>query len=455
MAVQKQRRRLFRIFYSTSFTFVFLLVAAFIVVSPADAVWQAYKDVRYLDIFIIAGVYVLTGIVAVLILASRIYTNRSIVAGIPKTYIPIEVDEIGKKRVYKLIKEALDRNAVIAYNARPKVIPEDEDDNDIGNLSSTITGSSRDTKQQKQQKHQTRQQQWKSIAHPGWSSPYSPDLPHLQYDTVIEELPALIEAKAVSLAPTDAAFRPDDSNDASEPFTGNAPSHLPAIPDGRIVDLLQQPDNMSTRDYIEYLISLNVIQPESLGKHFLALYEHARFSGHPLTESEFRHLMAVFAEVLRSMTRLDPDLVSDIQETIPLSSESEETDGYETPTPASEYSTADSSSHPSSSMSTAASWQTQRRHHINGREDESGSEDAGSLRTAPLTQPRGSTYAQSRSASRPQLVSRLASGSSLRPTRSNVSMASRSSARSGGSVIRLATPVDGPLNLPYVIDFDR
>ena len=450
MAVQKQRRRLFRIFYSTSFTFVFLLLVAFVIVSPADAVWQSYKAVRYLDVFIIAGVYVLTGIVAVLILASRLYTNRSVLASIPKTYMPIEPDDVGRS-VRKMIKESLDRSAVIAFNAIPKVLPEDVDRRENSRLGSRIAKSSGDVVQQKQH---SRHQQWKHILHPGWSSPCSPDLPHLQYDTVIVELPALIEAKAVSLVPADPAFAANTSEFTSEPFTSHTSAEVTAIPDGQIVDVLQRPENMGFREYVEYLISLGILQPESLGKQFLRLYEYARFSGRPLTEVEFRRLMSVFAEVLRSMTHLDPDLIAQIRNVDVLDSEAD-TEGYETPTPASEHSSIKSSSQSSSSMSTAASWQTQRRYNIDAAADDSASDSSRSLRTAPLNQPRGSSWAQSRSASRPQMSSRLPSGNSLRPARSNASMDSQSSARSGGSVIRLATRGDGHLNLPYVIDMDR
>ena len=450
MGVQKQRRRLFRIFYSTSFTFVFLLLLAFVIVSPADAVWQSYKAARYLDVFIIAGVYVLTGIVAVLILASRLYTNRSVLASIPKTYMPIEPEDVGNK-VRKMVKESLDRSAVIAFNVRPKVLPEDVDRRENPRLSYRISKSSGDTAQQKQH---TRHQQWKNISHPGWSSPCSPDLPHLQYDTVVVELPALIEAKAVSLAPADPAFAANGSKFSSEPFTSYTTAEVPAIPAGRTVDVLQRPENMGVREYVEYLMYLGIVQPASLGKQFLGLYESARFSGKPLTEEQFRRLMSVFAEVLRSMTHIDPDIIAQIRNVDPLDSEAD-TEGYETPTPASEHSSIKSSSQSSSSMSTAASWQTQRRYNIDAPTDDSASDSTRSLRTAPLNQPRGSSWAQSRSVSRPQMTSRLPSGNSLRPARSNASMASQSSARSGGSVIRLAARGDGHLNLPYVIDMDK
>src|SRR6202012_4516440 len=85
---------------------------------------------------------------------------------------------------------------------------------------------------------------WGPIAHPGWSSPGSQDLPHLQYATVIAELADLIEERAVRLAPSDPGAAPDSDG---TPF-----------PDERVVGILQRPADMGLREYIEQLIALQV-----------------------------------------------------------------------------------------------------------------------------------------------------------------------------------------------------
>lgn len=144
---------------------------------------------------------------------------------------------------------------------------------------------------------------WGEIAHPGWSSPASEDLPNLHYHDVIVELPNLIEAKAVSLAPPDPALANEAIGSADE----NA-----AIPDARIVSLLQRPPNMGLRDYLSHLSTLGVINPPDLALAFLSQYEYARFSSAPLTERQFRNLMSTFADVLSGMTSLDLDIIEDL-----------------------------------------------------------------------------------------------------------------------------------------------
>jgi hypothetical protein len=69
------------------------------------------------------------------------------------------------------------------------------------------------------------------------------------------------------------------------------------------------------------LATYGLINPPTLGQRFITQYEYARFSTHPLTESEFRGLMAMFADILNGMTELDPEIVERIRE---------ESDGAET-----------------------------------------------------------------------------------------------------------------------------
>jgi len=135
---------------------------------------------------------------------------------------------------------------------------------------------------------------WGHIAHNGWASPSSPDLPDLQYTSVILELPHLIEARAVTVAPPD----PDSVSN-------------PPMPDIRAVDLLQRPASMGLRDYIGHLIEVGVLN-SGLTTEFLAAYEYARFGPQPLSEREFRNIMRLFADVLRSVQPLSPAILASL-----------------------------------------------------------------------------------------------------------------------------------------------
>lgn len=285
------RPLLFHIFYSTSFTVVFLLVLAFIVLAPTDAVFQAWENRRG-DVGVIAGSYVLTALLASLIYASRLFSNRSVLQGIPKTYIPIQLEDLPGQLTRKEIVEGLDRSAIIAYTARPRLDQPEDHSPTAGARISAITHSESGKKEDKPT--------WGIITHPGWSSPASPDLPNLHYDSVIAELPDLIEAKAVSLVPIN-------------PLLGREPDGTP-LPAEHIVEILQRPLNMGLRDYIAYLDSLKLINPSTLGADFLFLYERARFSTRPLDEPDFRTLTSVFASILRGMTELNPELLAQLRD---------------------------------------------------------------------------------------------------------------------------------------------
>ena len=275
---------LFRVFYSTSYTALFLLLIAHIVLTPADAIYQSFKAGRLFDIFIVAGAYVLTALVCALLYASRLYTNRSVLKDIPKSFMPIEKEDLPGKRVRRLIVDSLARSVVIAYQARPRP-------NSPENESPSINGQIPALMQADDERENDGEPIWGTVSHPGWSSPSSPDLPDLQYETVIKELTDLIEAKAVSLAPM---------NPHSPPSVDGTP-----MPDENVIEILQRPVEMGMRQYFGQLKALGVVQDTLLSRQFLALYEQARFGPQPLTEQEFRALMSMFAEVLRTMTSLD------------------------------------------------------------------------------------------------------------------------------------------------------
>lgn len=448
------RPLLIRIFYSTSFTVVFLLVLAFIVLTPADAVYQALRQAREWDIGVIVGTYVLTALLAALIYASRLYTNRSILQGIPKTYVPIEREDLPGKCARKEIVEGLERSAIISYTARPRF---DGAENDSPTASARISATT------KSEMKKGEEPTWGKITHPGWSPPSSPDLPNLQYDIVIAELPDLIEAKAVSLAPTE-----------HQPI---AQQYEIPLPDERIVEILQRPLNMGLRDYLAYLDSLALIKPSSLGSEFLTLYERARFSTKPLHEPQFRSLMGVFASILRGMTTLNPDLLGELQDFNQNNATDWQKPSAWSPKTASTFSVNDGANirhhhqQPPRRVSedSVPSLPTEDEDDENDSDDDGDQDqddqdhDAFSLRTAPLHQPHPNldlSNPQSQSQSQPQINPTLRrptspASSTLRnplgQTRSAVSIASRTSNRSGGSVIRL-TEARTTLDLPYVIE---
>ncbi|KAJ5762301.1 uncharacterized protein N7511_005683 [Penicillium nucicola] len=406
--------KLERFLNTTGFFFFALILFCLILLTPADAIYQCYETNRLTNIFFITGAYVITFFLAVLIYATRIYTNRNTLTSIPKAWIPVEKEDVNRS-VRRLVKEGLARSAVIAYQAHPRDVTADEDNF---------------------QKHKEllinfERPPWGNVEHPGWSSPASPDLPDLPYRTVIQELPSLIEAKAVSLAPSD-TFSPV----AHDPFgpSGDLTTH--SLPDTRVVEVLQRPASMGLREYIRYLTSLGAIYPPELGAEFLALYEHARFSPRDLHEAEFRDLMHLFAEILRGMTTIAPPILDEIYDSVSYrqaytdsvigpSDEEGETDTVDN----SEY---DRSSGPMRSNSlrpsNASTWETQSGYD-----------------TAPATlSPASGMSIQG---------GYMGQGPFRTPsTRSLRRVQSGQSGSSAGSVIRLTQPRN-PTDLPYTIDY--
>ncbi|KAN0071334.1 hypothetical protein V8E54_010765 [Elaphomyces granulatus] len=397
----------FRILNSTVYAILSFILFCLILCTPADVIYQCYTARRLTNIFIVTGAYIITFLLAILIYASRIYANRSALTGIPKAWIPVEIGDVGKT-VRRLIAEGLARSAIIAYQARPRDLSNEE--NEL--VHDRMLSVDRD------------QPPWGEISHPAWSSPSSPDLPDLQYQTVIKELPHLIEAKAVSLAPIGTPSAP--SLDAFSPLS-TPEEH--ENPDPRVVEILQRPATMGLREYIGHLTALGLISPPELGVEFLGLYERARFSSHALYEDEFRTLMGIFAEILRGMKAVDQQLLEDVyaassrrdsESLIGPSDEEGETD--------TEDDFADVGEPLSQGRSNTSSvWGSSIR----------------SVHTAPMVQSRSSP-ALSRSTGRRGLTVRT-SMNSLRPTLSNTS------GSSNGSVIRLAEARD-PLDLPYTIE---
>ena len=295
--------------YSTTFIILLVLLIALLLISPADGIYQSRVNDQGWNIVFIAGVYLLTFVVGIFIYATRIYATHSHLASIPRSYIPIRKGDVGTS-VRRLIVEGLERSALIAYQAHPRELPSNEQDA---------------VEQPEARPADARPSQplpsWGKIEHPGWSSPASPDLPGLQYEPVLLELPNIIEAKAVSLAPPDPLLAPRPSAAVPAGIDGPADGSLDsqmssiapqALPDPTAVLLLQRLPAMPPRAYLARLGALAMLPEPALAPAFLEPYERARFSGAPLTEHDFRALLAAFAALLRSLRPPDPACIADL-----------------------------------------------------------------------------------------------------------------------------------------------
>lgn len=299
-------RTIARISYHAFYWILLICLLGLLIITPADAIRQALNNKQLYNVFVVGGCYVLTFLLALLIWVSRKWTNRSVLAAIPKTWIPIEKGDVNKK-VRKMIVGSLTRSAAIAWDSRPRI---DQTPPTIVSGPSARdhivkpVGSEDDKKKERTILRKRRTQvekdeemvvippkepMWGAVSHNGWASPLSLDLPNVQYITVILELPHLIEAKAVSMAPSD----PDSTS-------------KPPTPDIRAVEVLQRPATMGFRDYINYLMSIEAIASQQKALDFLLAYEHARFSSEALSETQFRDLMSQFSEVLRSIQPISP-----------------------------------------------------------------------------------------------------------------------------------------------------
>lgn len=448
------RISIFRIFYSTSYTLFAIITLGLVIITPADAIKQALTNNQLYNVFVVAGSYFLTLIIATIIYASRIYTNRSVLAAIPKTWIPVEKEDVSKG-VRKMVVESLNRSVAIAWAARPRITktaapaespaqdgPEEVKRMEPRSKRRFLRKAPTTDNEKLALPTPPKEPVWGVINHQGWSSPLSPDLPNLQYITVIQELPHLIEAKAVSLAPTD----PGSSSDQP-------------VPDYRAIEYLHRPSTMGLRDYVTHLTVLGVITAVAAATTFLTIYERARFFPHPLSEDDFRHLMTSFTEILRGMAPLSAefldalDLYSDIE---PLHVEEEsdiDDDGSTTSTPVTHYSRRTpvrTASHRSSSNNSTHSGGTvrtapPRRLGTNGTAT---TRSGKGFFTAPATPMSREERAASPLTNRTPSFSSSLTNPRLRGPRS---VASSASLRSEGSVIRLSSGRREAGGLPYTL----
>ncbi|EFX06214.1 thermatolerance membrane protein [Grosmannia clavigera kw1407] len=350
----------FRVVYGSSYTFLHLLLLALLMVSPGDIINQSRLRHNVYPIFIVSICYLSAVFIAGFVYMGRLYINRSVLNSIPKAWVPIEKGDVNK-RVREMIATGLSVSAAVAFHAQPRVLPpfspasdgcvDDRNGNIIGlgeelpadAGASVPSGGGGLDKFIRLKKVATAEQKpgiadlppflpvWGTIEHPGWAPPDTgDDLANLQYSTVVAELPSLIEAQAVMLAPP----APTTDTDAYGQHLGPPRLGEAFSIDPEAVALLQRLPTMGLRSYLAHLAELGVIniddegdeevKGDSLGKDgrslgtvvssFLATYEYARFSAQMLTQAQFRQLMHDLATLLRRMTPLDPDRLFDDDE---------------------------------------------------------------------------------------------------------------------------------------------
>ncbi|KFZ07192.1 hypothetical protein V501_06685 [Pseudogymnoascus sp. VKM F-4519 (FW-2642)] len=312
--------RLFVIFYTTLYALLALILLVLLIIPPADAIRQALTNRQLYNVFVIASVYFLTALFALLFYASRLYTTRTILASIPKPYLPLTPADLPPK-VHSLIRDALRRSALVAWNARPHTPATNTAAVDIGLAcplpSATIEPTSRGLAQHthrllRRRRRRRREAEaadaalmptadpvWGPIAHVGWSPPTSPDLPNLHYAPVIAELPHLIEAKAVALSGATAGS----------------------------LALLPRRASAGLREYMVVLLELKVLDAGVPWREFVGGYEEARFSGRAVGEEEFRGLMGLFAEVLRGVRPLGGGPVEESESEMEEEDENDDDEG--------------------------------------------------------------------------------------------------------------------------------
>jgi len=279
----------FRIFYSTTYTSLFFILLVLLAITPTSLIFSAIVANAYQYTLVVGGVYVLTAIFTILIYSSRLYTNRSVLAAVGKSWIPVEKGEVTEK-VRKIVVRSLVYSALISWESRPKDLTQELGgrDTDEAKEQHALMKEDSDMNIGKVIKFDPRSPPWGQIQHRGWSSPAKADTtvqPHLYYTTVIQELPNLIEARVVSLA----AQSRTSSNTTSTNLTQLNPNAAIA---------LQRPPTAGLRAYLNQLDGLDDVVVPGNAEGFLHLYEHARFSGKPLLESEFTALMTAFADLL-------------------------------------------------------------------------------------------------------------------------------------------------------------
>lgn len=283
--------------YRTVYVLLYLVLIGLLLITPGDAIRRSLDNGQRYNVLILAVCYVATIVVVLFVYVLRLYVNKTALAAIPKGWVPIDKGDV-KDSVYRMISAGLQRSAAITYLSRPRDLVDDIAEDVRRRPGATysrprLTARTPDIIGQELGIKLPRQEVlWGKIEQPGWASPNSDDLPNLQYATVLSELPNLIEAKAMTVAP------PDPESTAEQPILNT-----------EVTELLQRDTTQTVRQYLEYLADLGVIEMDNTTIEFLNQYEHARFSNKPISNTRFRDLMHLFAELLRTMTSPDLDYI--------------------------------------------------------------------------------------------------------------------------------------------------
>ncbi|KAI6817707.1 hypothetical protein KC332_g3127 [Hortaea werneckii] len=293
----------FRIFYSTTYTILYIITLCLLAITPTSIIFTAVDSEAYQYVFMVGGTYLLIAILAIFIYTSRLYTNRSTLAGVGKPYIPIEKGELGRK-VRKMIVAQFERSAMVTWEAKPRDIKEEilaaegagslrPVDKVYGGSDGYIVGRILEV--------DPSDPPWGRIAHAGWLGPsWEEGDKHaaIQCADVIAELPHIIEARAVSLCPPDILPTAEGEETVADPA---------------VLDLLRRPATMGLREYLTQISYLGLSPSPETAQNFLNRYERVRFCGQPVTEREFKELMLVFSELLSGMNELRPEIVAEIR----------------------------------------------------------------------------------------------------------------------------------------------
>ena len=281
-----------RIIYRAVYVLLYLILIALLVITPADAIERSLQNEQSYNVFILAITYAATFLILGFLYAIRLYVNKTALAAIPKQWVPVDKGDV-KERVYKLITAGLNRSAAITFLSRPRnrtSADENELQENLFAQPRIPLKTARTVGLELGVVLPAKGTSWANIEQRGWSSPNSRDLPNLHYGTVVSELPNLIEAKALTLAPKDPTSTAD-----------------PPMVDPDAAEMLQRQPTMTIRAYLENLADLGVIDMATTANDFITQYEYARFSTRPISNAEFRSLMHLFAELLRTMSAPDFD----------------------------------------------------------------------------------------------------------------------------------------------------
>ncbi|KAH6604909.1 nuclear envelope [Trichoderma cornu-damae] len=289
-----------RILYRSIYFFLYVILCGLLLITPGDAIQRSVANRQWYNIWIIASAYVVTTFVVGFVYIVRLYVNRTVLASIPKPWVPIEKGDV-KEAVYKMIGAGLSRSSAIAYAARPRVETGDGifgyGEDEARTRERLTSWNARALGGDEPMPMPPHRPVWGVVEHCGWASPNSPDLPNLQYGSVVSEIPNLIEAQVLRLAPPDPTSQSD-----------------PPMLDPEAAELLQRLAHMGLRDYFGHLASLGVAVMDETVADFLEKYEAARFSTKPICNAGFRELMHLFAETLRSIRPLDPAILEHLYE---------------------------------------------------------------------------------------------------------------------------------------------